>query len=73
MRAGGNPRTELSVATTFTNRGEQSDALAARGSEGGESSGGFIVMKVEARDCSKRGEVWPGSKAESMEGKAFKD
>lgn len=66
---GGDPRTELSGPATFTNRGEESMPSALSGPEGGESPGGFIVMKVEARDCSKTGEWWPGSKAESKEGK----
>ena len=70
---GGDPRTELSGAATFTNRGEQSMPCALSGPEGGESPGGFIVMKVEARDRSKTGEWWLGSKAESKEGKVPRD
>ena len=52
---GGDPRTELSGATTFTNRGEQSMPSALSGPEGAGSPGGSIAKKVKARDCSKRG------------------
>ena len=70
---GGDPRTELSGVTTFTNRGEQSMPSALSGPEGAGSPGGSIAKKVKARDCSKRGEWWPGSKAESKEEKVLRD
>ena len=69
----GDPRTELSRTATFTNRGEQSMPSALRGPEGGGSPGGFVAKKIKSRDCSKRGEWWPGSKAESKEEKVLRD
>ena len=70
---GGDPRTELSRAAAFTNRGGQSMPLGLSDPEGGGSPGGFIAKKVKARDYSKRGEWWPGSNAESKEERVLRD